>query len=154
MIIHSHIIPNEPDTNNYCKPYEKILSNRHSYRLHLQYIHEVLTAPNFYCLVWKPTRKSLYDYRRYCRNIHRITLDPIIRLFAFPDAVIDVENSTFFCAKCDKRLSTKRSFKMHLKKFTKVSSVHVSLYCLYFSCIEVYNNCITTVYDKDGFHLG
>lgn len=105
LIIHSHNVPNEPDTNNYCKSYEKSISNRHSYRLHLQYIHEALTAPNFYCLVCKSTKKWVYAYRQHCRVTHCMTLEPRKPSFAFSDAVVDNNDLGFYCTKCDKHLS-------------------------------------------------
>lgn len=43
-----------------------------------------------------------------------MALDPIISLFAFPDALIDTNTPDLYCAKCDKHLSRQWLFKKHL----------------------------------------
>lgn len=45
-----------------------------------------------------------------------MTLGPIVRKFAFPDAIIDIDNPDLYCAKCDKNYSSLYNFKSHLRK--------------------------------------
>lgn len=71
---------------------------------------------NFYCRVCKSTRKTLWQYRAHCRQIHRMTLGPIVKPFPHPNAVIDIHDPDFYCAKCDKRFATKLTFSFHLER--------------------------------------
>ncbi|CAO3654660.1 unnamed protein product [Mucor fragilis] len=76
--------------------------------------------PNFYCRVCKTTKKSLKFHRVHCREVHNMTLAPIIKVYANPDAVIDEKDPNFHCAKCDKGYHTRQNYLNHLRKVHKL----------------------------------
>lgn len=45
-----------------------------------------------------------------------MTLEPIVKRFANPNAVIDIHHPDWYCAKCDECLRAKSSFSIHLKR--------------------------------------
>ncbi|KAL9554303.1 hypothetical protein MBANPS3_002881 [Mucor bainieri] len=123
--------PDINDPNNYCRVCQRTYNSKPKYHAHLHLFHGITTRqriesrqeaissdpldPNWFCCVCKEQHRSLSDYRAHCRIRHQMILAPITRVFANPDAEIDVKNANRYCAKCDKNLMNRDSFVKHLK---------------------------------------
>lgn len=70
----------------------------------------------FYCRAFKTIFKSLTPYLQHCRETYRMTLDPIVKTFVDDDAVIGIDSADFYCTKCEKQLSSRKTYVTHLRR--------------------------------------
>jgi uncharacterized C2H2 Zn-finger protein len=136
--LHPELLPDEDDPNFFCRSCEKYLSNKCSYRSHLEVIHSMTlnysdakyvggkivktevpldeNDPSFKCQVCNIQYKSRRSYRKHLRSIHLMTLTPssIARRIANPHVLPDKDDPNNFCQVCQKSFARHVSYRYHL----------------------------------------
>ncbi|KAF1805870.1 hypothetical protein FB192DRAFT_1364930 [Mucor lusitanicus] len=127
------VLPDVDDPNFHCRSCQKTFLDQNRYRSHLRGAHKMKLIsmrssshddgdpdllpdpldPNLYCRVCKATSKTLKLFRRHCRHLHHMTLDPIP--LPNPDAEIDVDSPECYCVKCDIYIKRTSTFTRHLR---------------------------------------
>ncbi|KAL9559098.1 hypothetical protein MBANPS3_000579 [Mucor bainieri] len=128
--------PDIDDPNNYCRVCKRTFASTPTYRRHVIYIHQVPITkpvayhpsrfpdpldPNWYCSVCESYFKSQPKYRHHCKEVHRMTIVPLAKIRANPNAKIDINDPNYYCAQCDKTLKARENFIAHLKQVHKLA---------------------------------
>ncbi|KAI8641934.1 hypothetical protein BD408DRAFT_198021 [Parasitella parasitica] len=132
------LLPKIGDPNFYCRVCKKTYSNKYSYSVHLDHVHDIQPPqhlsktpvdpdklfpdphdPDFYCRICEITHFNLPEHRLHCRIVHHMVFE---RQYKNPDAVINIDCPNFFCRKCEKQYPGKYNYRSHLK------SVHEIIY--------------------------
>ncbi|CAO0797451.1 unnamed protein product [Mucor circinelloides] len=113
------VMPDIDDPNFSCRACDKTFPNKAGYRNHLKGVHK-MRLKSLLRKICKTTKKSLKFHRVHCREVHNMTLSPLLKVCPYPDAVIDENDPNFHCAKCDKDYRQRPSFLKHLRTVHKM----------------------------------